>query len=399
MASAAFDRFVVGRQTIRDRSMDVVGHELLIAELDCATTGITTDVLLGASDSTLSRLVGDKTLHLAADRTLLLEDADRTTLPPGRTVLGIEPAAGYDEPVLDTARKLAARGFTIALDDFRWSPAAEQLLEVASLVKVDVQSTGPDERVDLARRCKPFKVRLLAANVETPGMIGDLVTQGFELFQGYTVQRATVDPERRIGAVNPARLASSVRMLGLQLDFFEIEEFLRTEPGLTYQVLRLASLGRPGETRRKVNTLRDALVLVGTWRIQGWIALLLARPDTLDGGDAITTALVRARACEMLAGAAAESARAGFAAGMISSFEEVLQIPSDELARTLPLADDLRAAAFGTQTPLGRVVRDIADRHAGRRAHRLLCGLTTTDLDTALASAFEWAVLAGDALD
>jgi EAL and modified HD-GYP domain-containing signal transduction protein len=399
MAAAAYehsDLLLTGRQTVRDRSMDVVGHELRFAAADAAS-GVTRAAVLGAPAAVLDRLVGDKRLFVPVGAELLREP-ERITVEPDRTVLELDARADLDLDTLAAARGLSAHGCTIALDNVRWFTGVEALLEVAGVVKVDVHSAGPEERAGIRQLCKPLGIRLLATQVEPPQQVGDLLAEGFDLIQGYTVQQIRVDAERRIGTLNPARLASSVRMLGEQLDFFEIEEFLRTEPELTYQLLRMASLGRPGETRRRVRSLREALVLVGTWRIQSWLAVLLSAPDTGGSGDAITTSLVRARACELLAGRAGATARDGFAAGMISSFEEALQIPADELARTLPLADDLREASFGDRTPLAQVVCDVTDRQSGRRAPRLLSGAAVPDLDAALAEAFGWALQVGEAL-
>ena len=121
---------------------------------------------------------------------------------------------------------------------------------------------------------------------------------------------------------------------------------MRSEPGLTFQVIQLASLGRHGETRREIRSLREALVQAGAWRIQGWLALLLSRPAGGIADDAVTMAVTRARACELLAPRVGASAQIGFAAGMVSSFERLLQIPRDELASSLPLSDELRQAAL-----------------------------------------------------
>jgi EAL and modified HD-GYP domain-containing signal transduction protein len=398
MAAPAHERLVVGRQSIRDRAMDLVGHTLLFATLDELSTGVPSDAVLGASTAVLDRLAGDCQLWLDVDPACLM-DGPPPLLPPARTVLGVQVGAEFDAPLAEACRRLAGRGYTIALHGMRWFPGAERLLESASVVSADLPLLSADERAELVAGCLPFAVRLLASGVDAAHRIGELTAEGFDLFRGFAIQHAVLDPERAIGAANPARLASAASMLGGQLDFFEIEEFLRTEPGLTYQVLRLASLGRPGETRRKVHSVREALVLVGTWRIQGWIALLLACPDTPGSGDAITTALARARACELLAGAVGEAARDGFAVGMISSFEEVLQIPAAELERTLPLADDLREAAFGERTPLARLVCDVADVQAGRRLPRRLSGLDRADLETALAAAYGWALAACAVLD
>ena len=78
---------------------------------------------------------------------------------------------------------------------------------------------------------------------------------------------------------------------------------------------------------------------------------------------------------------------------MISSFDELLGIPAAELAATLPLSDELRAAAFGGDVPLSCLVLDVADHQAGA-AGPTRTGLTADELDGAMAAAVHWALTA-----
>ena len=245
------------------------------------------------------------------------------------------------------------------------------------------------ERLDeLVARYRGPDVDLLAEKVETIDQFDELSERGFALFQGYALGRPTVESSRVIASSELARLRIAGTMLDETLDFAEIEKILNTEPGLTYQLLQLASLGRMGEVRRTVSTMREALVQAGEWRIKNWVA----RPEGASATEEVTTALARARACELLASAVGESPRMGFTAGMVSSFEVLVRIPAAELSRSLPLSDELRAAAFGEQTPMGRVVCDVTDLQCGREFPRMLSGLPLSELDAALAAAFTWAL-------
>jgi c-di-GMP-related signal transduction protein len=127
--------------------------------------------------------------------------------------------------------------------------------------------------------------------------------------------------------------------------------------------------------------------------------MLLAQPRASISNGAITSVLARARASEVLAESLGRGeARLAFTGGMISSFEELTQVPRAELEQTLALADDLRDAAFGADTALGRIVSDVADRQDGRAHARLLSGRSTPEIDAALAAGYEWAVRASSVL-
>lgn len=402
MTQQVMDWVVAGRQSIHDRHLSVVGYELRFTTPDGdrpdagAASGyeMTSQVVFGALNIGLDRLVGDKRIFCHADRPLLVGSVPLTILPE-RTVIEVPESIGIDAAVLAGCRRLVAQGFTIAMDGFPWAVGSERMLEIASIVTVDVQSvTGPD-LIDAAERARLFGADLLAENIESAEELEQVRALGFDLFRGFALQQPTLESSRAVGAGVITRLRLAATLLSQTLDFDEVEAVLRSEPGLSFQVIQLASLGRHGQTRREIRSLREALVHAGAWRIQGWLALLLARPAAGVADDAVTTAVTRARACELLAPQVGASAQIGFAAGMVSSFERLLQIPRDELSSSLPLSEELRQAAFGDQSPLGQVVCDVSDHQSGRGYPRMLSGLTQADLDVALAAAFAWALEAG----
>jgi EAL and modified HD-GYP domain-containing signal transduction protein len=407
MSGAVLDWVIAGRQSIHDSDRAVVGYELRFTAQDATNADLfaiqgtgasSADVVFGALNIGLDRLVGDKLIFIHSNRELLTGDTP-LSLPAERTVIGAAPGVELDEAVIAGCQRLRRAGFQVCFDASVWFANADRLRDVASVVRVDSGLLSGVERDELVDRAKAVGVRLWADKLETEADLTEYLTLGFDLYQGFALEQPTLESSRVVGASEVARLRLATQMLHDPLDYAELEDILRTEPGMTYQLLQLASLGRLGETRREVKSLHQALVLAGDWRIQGWIALLLARPAGASAGDAVTTALTRARACELLAKRVGLEHQVGFAAGLVSSFERMLQIPRDELARSLPISDELRDAAFGDQTPLARIVCDVADRQAARQQPRMLSGLGAEELDAALASAFSWAMQATTVMD
>src|SRR5690606_13581587 len=81
---------------------------------------------------------------------------------PREAVLEVLETIEIDDAVVAGTHRLAAEGHTIALDDFEWSAAAEPLLEVASIVKVDVLGLPWDQVMRTVERSSRHGVRLLA---------------------------------------------------------------------------------------------------------------------------------------------------------------------------------------------------------------------------------------------
>jgi c-di-GMP phosphodiesterase len=399
------DRVVIGRQSIHDAGRDVVGYELLFRSLgglrtvgDTSSTHTTNEIMFSALNIGLARLAGGKRIFLNADADLMAGDV-QVALLPDRSVIAVDHSFGTDDAVVTRCRRLVAEGFTVALTGYRTLAEAGPMLDVASIVKMDAYACTPAEIAAAIAVSRKSRLLLVAENVETEDELKHLQDLGYDMFQGYALQQPTLTTTRVVGANDMTRLTVAARVLGQTLDFEDIEDILRTEPGLTYQVLQLASFGRFGETRREVKTIREALVQAGTWRIQNWIALLIARPSGSGIDEGVTNALTRARACELLAAEVGQSARTGFAAGIVSTFEQLLQIPATELRRSLPLSDELREAAFGTESPLARLVCDVSDHQDATVHPRRLSGVDKGELEVAMATAFRWAVEASTALD
>jgi EAL and modified HD-GYP domain-containing signal transduction protein len=395
-------RPVVGRRSVHDRELAVVGYALRFATPEFAgRDGGSSQVPeehsavdwdeVGAG---WHALVGAKRLFCRADAALLADATPR--LPPAQTVIAVRAEHAGDEDVLASCGRLSGEGFTIAVADLPSGDGdgAEGLLEIATIASIDIQAVTGNARGELIEQCRERGVQVLAHSVETDQELHDLLGRGVDLFQGSALEQPRLEAGRLIEARDLTALRAAAGVLGQVLDFDTIEEVLRGEPALTYQVLRLASLGRRGETRRRVTSVRDALILAGSWRIHSWIALLLARQSGGAADEQVTAALARASTCEALAADKLDrgTARMAFTAGMLSSFDRLLQMSREQLADALPLSDELRYAAFGDHTPLGRIVCDVAEYQDGRRFPRRLSGLSERELDDASAGGFAWAV-------
>lgn len=403
---------VVGRQPVVDRDRRIVGYELLFRAVEASDTAqgaddaasldgdaMTDTVILSALSLGLERLVGAATLFFNADRGLLTGQR-QIVLPPSRTVVEVLESVDIDDEVLAGCRRLADAGFRLAADDFTWFDGAERLLPAVDIVKVDLQLNRPAELPQLVQRCRRFDVQLLAEKVETEEEFELCRNLGFEYFQGYLLGR----PANLSGRVVEPTLAGVARlaaeMMSEDLDYARIEEVLRTEPALTYRLLQLAAIGRLGETRRTIRTIREALVTLGLNRIRGWLPVLLLMPAGQAIDSALPSVLARARLAELLADHLyPANASFAFTAGMLSAFDRLLDVPFDLLPELLEIPDDLHEAVFAGTSSVGMLIRRVIDYEEERPTTIDLPGLTDAVLNNAAALAFAWAIRATGIID
>jgi c-di-GMP-related signal transduction protein len=387
---------VVARQPITDRNREVVGFELLYRPRRPGAAALngeqmTAQVVLGALTIGIDQLVGDKAMFCNAERGVLTGETP-VTLPPHRTVIEILETVHVDDEAVQGCRDLVAAGFRLALDDFSWIPGAERLLELASIVKIDFQAISREELPALVERCRAYDVQLLAEKVETEEDIACAMGLGFELFQGYAIERPDVVRGQSVAASALAHVQLAMTLLTDEIEFDDLEEILRREPGLVVQVLQMASVGSHLGMRRQVRTVREALVLLGSTRIRQWVALTILSSQPSRSPDGLATALVRARMAELLARSRGiESPEFAFTAGLLSALDLLLSADLDELGETMDLDDEVKDAAFRRTGEVGALVAQVVAYQLGLEAGDEPED-AYGDMDDAAAAAFTWAM-------
>jgi len=397
---AAFD-VVVGRQPIFDRDLVVFGYELLFRPVSVLTSGdvagargdqMTADVLFGSVSIGVERLVGGKRLFCNGSRGVLTGEVP-VLLSPDQTVIEVLESVVPDEEVLAGCRRLRDQGFTLALDDVSVFADAEPFIELASIVKIDVQATGPEDLARLVERCRRPGIALIAEKVETIAELSRCRTLGFDYYQGYFLARPCLVPGRTLDPGRLAQLRMAARLLDSECPVSELEDIIRTDPAMTLQLLQLAGVGAAGGLSRTVQTIREALVLVGWRRLQSWVSLLLIGGRDQASEEGMTTALARARMCELVAETAAPSlSEVAFTAGMLSTFDVLLDVSLEDVLRELPLDGRLLRAVLYAEGPLGWLVHDVADFQLGRPEDATRSGLNDAVLSSAALDALLWAV-------
>lgn len=183
--------FLIGRQQIFDRNLEVYAYELLFrgdsvdlseeTAASKATNQVIVDTIL---EHGLQQVVGP---HLAfinfSTRNLL--DKIPLLLPKDRVVIEVLENVKINQATIDAVRELSAAGYLIALDDFIFSEEWLPLVELADIIKIDVRAMDPGETARLIESLKPYDVKLLAEKVETHDEYTQFRNLGCDYFQGY----------------------------------------------------------------------------------------------------------------------------------------------------------------------------------------------------------------------
>ena len=390
---------VVGRQPIIGLDDHVIGFELIQAPTTGDEDGCCRpqDSATKFTDATgempldVDLLFGD-TLVYCRPGDGLLTGTDPVSPPSRRTVLEIPADACLNTAAVDRCRTLVDLGYELALDKFGWYHGIEELLRIASVVKIEI-GTNPREQIQgLVARCQEYDVTLLADRCLHEDDLGWGAENGFRLFEGPAVQHPVELSGATLAPSALAQVQLAAELLDEDMDFGRIEEILSHEPALVVQVLHLASLGAGGGLRREVHSVREALVFLGMDRLRQWAALtVLGRQVANPRNDALALALVRARMCELLAPSGGIERGFAFTAGLLSALDLLLGVPITEVAERIDVDNELAEAAFAREGRVGKLVRLVMEyQDAAAAGVHIRSELGNVELVATMA--FAWAM-------
>jgi len=388
-------KFIVGRQPIFDAKLNVHGYELLFRDpIDPRPGGdaMTADVLVRSGlDIGLGSLVGAKPAFVNSTRAFLIGDHEMP-FRPGEVVIEVLEDVPRDDEVIAGCRRLVAKGYQLALDDYVWEGDGDPLLGMASLVKLDLLALSVPELVEAVKHFRDRDVRLVAEKVETREQLQMCHQLGFHLFQGYLLAR----PEAVEGrALSPSRL-TCLRVLDKLCDertsARQIEQIVKEDAALAHRFLRAAGAGAAAGMFRSLRSVGDAVVVLGERRVRSWVMLMLLA-DAQEGSDEqVTIALTRAAMAERIAlTSAPRMAGAAFTVGLVSSLELLLRAPMKSVVAELSLARELRDALLERSGLLGGILSDVLAWEAGAEHFQGRSGLSLGEVERCYLQALAWA--------
>jgi EAL and modified HD-GYP domain-containing signal transduction protein len=339
------------RQPLLDRRRSVAAYELLYRQ-DSAGVGAegaeaTSRVLLAAlAQIGLDTLAGSLPVLINFSEDLL-PIADGELLPPDRVIVEVLESVAATPSVLAALTRLKCAGVRIALDDFRWSPAVEPLLDLADFVKLDVLACGaalPDEVARVRARGLPW----IAEKVETREQEQRCLELGCLWLQGYYLFRPQAVHGRRLESNQLTLMELISTLQEPDVDAVRIADVVERDVALTYRVLRLAS-GAGHGGRAPPRTVAHAIVALGLDVLRQWATVLaLARLAPDKPPEVLRIALARARCCERLgARISTQPSERLFMLGLLSVLDTLLDQPMEDAVSGLSLPDELRAALCG----------------------------------------------------
>ncbi len=355
---------LLARQPIFDTDIKVSAYELLFRSESSNNSNVfdgdqaTSQVMLNAfNELDISEVVQQYPAYINFTRNLILSP------PPfdrKRFVIEVLEDIEADQELFDNLQKLKDSGYTIALDDFVYSPKWDPALRIADIVKIDVLAFDEAEikrHVDLLKK---FNVILLAEKVETHEMFHYCKELGFTLFQGYFLSKPEQVKGRKVPANKLVVLNLLAQLQDPNAELSKIAGIISKDPVLSVKLIKLVN-SAAFSSRREITSLQHAVSMLGLRQVKSW-ATLLSLSNMADKPNALSVlAMTRAKMCQLLAEsfAMASEVDAYFTTGLLSNLDAFFDISLEEIVASMPLSPLVAQGLLKREGPIGVILNSV----------------------------------------
>lgn len=297
----------IARQPIFDTRKNVYAYEMLYrGSQDNTFAGANADmasasVIINTFQSFgLDVLTNGKPVFINFTESLLRQEI-ATIIPHESLIIELLETVKPTQETIERCKLLKSKGYILALDDFVYRPEFEPLIRLADIIKVDFISSTKQQIEELVSRLGNRNVIFLAEKIETYEEFEYAKSLGFLLFQGFFFSKPEMVTGKAIPPLKTTYLQLMSKLKQEEMEFGEFAKTISLDLSLIYSLLRMVNSAAFG-FRRKIRSVKHALVMLGEKEIRKWVALMLLhdlgrnQPEEL-----VKLSLIRARFAELIA--------------------------------------------------------------------------------------------------
>ncbi|AEF55591.1 EAL and HDOD domain-containing protein [Marinomonas posidonica] len=353
------DDLMMAQQPILKRNKEIFGYELLFRGMDAQKAQFS-DGELATSQVLVNLCIGitklesqlKKPFFVNMTTELMLSDA---FLPIDHDTVYIEilESQRLTPEFYQAVEKWRVAGYRFALDDYQFKADYEALLPWVSIVKVDVLATPPEKYMAEIAALKRRGMVLLAEKVENEAMFKLCKKLGFDLFQGYFLQRPELIKGKKIDSATHGAIELVNALQDKDISIDEISQLVEKNPKLSYQLLRILNSPVCG-IAKKVVSIKEAVIFLGLVKLKRWALLITLTSSTSQPNALLKVLLTRARYCQLLAEKEQASlSESAFMVGLMSGIDAVFNVEKQVILEQTALENDVLDAILHQSGELG----------------------------------------------
>ncbi len=269
-------------------------------------------------------------------------------LPSRTTVVEVDESFGLDPDMLTALKKLKAESYDIAVNNFSAKPNCLELYKIADIAFVDILGKDRETIAALAEKAASLPFMLAAKRVEEVQQFEMVNELGFSLYQGFFFEKPQIVPGRKLSSSQMSRLMLFKVLEKDNPDFEELAQVIETDVSISYRLLSFIN-SAAFSFSRKVESIKQALVLLGWKQIRSWLWLVILTDISPEDKTSELPYLSTIRAkflerCVSNAKVPGFKAESLYLLGLFSLLEAMLDQPMEIIAENLPLDEKIKAA-------------------------------------------------------
>jgi len=347
----------IARQAIFDHKKNTYAYELLYRNClenfyNCSSPEQATSqiILQNHLFGDLSNLCSQKKAFINFDEKSLLAKMP-LVLDRNEVVLELLETINVTPDVIKTVSALYNKGYTLALDDYDFSPKWEQLFPYISIIKVDREDISFEQIAALknSKLVTDKKIKIVVERIETHEQFNMLIQIGIDYFQGYFFHKPEINVGHFIKPVKLNLLRLFAEVYQQDMDFNTIAEIISQDVSLVNGVLKLVNL-ETEKNRIEITSIKQAVTFLGADKIKQFIAIITMSNLSSDcNNELLRESLVRGKMMEYISFSPAFFKTRGlaFITGIMSHIGAILNFPPEEIIMDLPLAEEIKTALVG----------------------------------------------------
>lgn len=358
------------RQPIFDSKKKLYGFELLYRDNDPNSAifddgdKATASLIMNYCGSILEDEVNSYVkIFINLTKSLILSDLF-FPLDPKRIVIEILEDTIIDQELIDRIIALKKQGYHFALDDFAFCDSFEPILPLMSYIKVEVLDMPAEKLTEkLARLNQEVlgklqeKPILLAEKVEDQAVYSQCSKLGFQLFQGYFLERPLPVYGTKIdnNSETAIQILSQLQNPNINLD--DLSHSISRDAKLSYQILKIVN-SPLCRLPKKVSSLHEAVVFLGLQQVKKWAMAMALAGSGNTNKELFMLLLTRARCCELVSTKLKmDDPDSCFTVGLFSGIDAVLLADKKWLLDKLDLTEDINEAILNLKGEKGRILQ------------------------------------------
>ncbi|WP_077612091.1 EAL and HDOD domain-containing protein [Clostridium sp. Marseille-P2415] len=351
------DRYVT-RQPIKALKEDrIIGYEVLFQKdydslYNNSSDVAAADTIAGFLMQNTESIFHDKLTFVTFTPSLLFRNTPKI-FDKEKMVIQIEDHVMIHPLSPAIIRKYRTEGYVFAINDFQFSPKYFSMLDFVTYIKVDISNKQEGkERVslnNLINVMRGFDKKCIVTGVNTKEDYELALEIGADYAEGSYVAEAMAKKVNRMEFLEGNFFQLVVEVSKDEPDVERIEEIISRDAALSYALLKIVNSAYFA-LRRRVSSIRQALVTMGISQLKQWVYLLSFNND-FDNNESLEAMMKMSFLRANYAMALSDHVKdlpiirsEVYMMGMFSTLQYMIDAPLEEILEEVPVAQEIKDA-------------------------------------------------------